>query len=83
MAGKSFRPLGYPVCVFERGGVSQSSDPKVIAKMYRERLWVNRHILGMNPITSRAILFVNHGVERIRHRFPGLYDRVRFRKARQ
>ncbi len=83
MAGKSFHPLGYPVCVFERGGVSQSNDPKVIAKMYRERLWVNRHILGINPIKSRAILFVKHGVERIRHRFPGLYDRVRFRKARQ
>ncbi|NVK57190.1 MAG: glycosyltransferase [Alteromonadaceae bacterium] len=80
-AGKSFRPLGYPVCIFERGGVSQSNDPKVIAKIYAERDWVNRNILGMNPLKSRAILFVKHGVEHIRHKYPEFYDQLRFRRS--
>lgn len=80
LAGKKFRSLGYPVCVFERGGVSQSSDPEIVRRIYKERIWVNRHIFGMSPLKSRAILFVKHGVEYGRRLFPGIYDRLRFRR---
>lgn len=80
-AGKSFHSLKYPVCVFERGGVSQSKDPNIIAKMYAERDWINQNIFEMSPLKSRAILYVKHSVERIRNKYPDLYDRLRFKKG--
>lgn len=79
-SGKTFRPVGYPICVFERGGISQSNDPSVIAQIYAERDWINRNILGMNSIMSKSVLLIKHGVERIRHKHPYLYDLLRFRR---
>jgi putative colanic acid biosynthesis glycosyltransferase len=78
--GARFEALGLVVCIFERGGLSQSGRPDVVRRMHEERRRVHREVFGLSPLRSRAILLLKGGVEQMRYRFPGLYDLLRFRK---
>ena len=70
-----------PICRFERDGLSQSTDRKVIRKIREERVRAQREVFHLNPLVSRALLLIKGSVESFRRRFPSLYDRLRMRKA--
>lgn len=73
--------VGRAVCRFERGGLSQSSDPKVLGQLHSERVRALREVFNVPGPLARLLLGVKETVERVRRRFPGLYDRVRMRST--
>ena len=68
------------ICKFERGGLSQSSNPKVLRQLHVERQRALREIFDMPGPVARLLLGIKEAVESVRRRFPRLYDRLRMRR---
>lgn len=75
------RGMRRAICRFERGGLSQSGDPKVLAQIHSERVRALSEVFRVPVPAARALLTVKETVEAIRRRYPGLYDRLRMRRA--
>ena len=69
------------ICRFERGGLSQSKDPKVLAQIHSERVRALKEVFRVPGPAARTLLGIKETVEAIRRRYPGLYDRLRMRRA--
>jgi len=69
------------ICRFERDGLSQSSNPKVIRQMREERRRAMREVHGLNPLQIHALVGAKSAVEAVRRKFPRLYDRLRMRNG--
>lgn len=70
------------VCRFERGGLSQSSDPQVLRQLHAERVRALREVFNVPKPLAVLLLCLKETIEGVRRRFPGFYDRVRMRKAK-
>ncbi|WOF72456.1 glycosyltransferase family 2 protein [Parvibaculaceae bacterium PLY_AMNH_Bact1] len=80
--GANFRRLPFAVCVFERGGLSQSYDKGIVARIRRERLQVYDQVFQYSRLRTGLILLIKEAAEQLRERLPGLYDRLRFRRSK-
>jgi len=69
------------ICRFERGGLSQSSDPKVLAQAHEERVRALREVFNVPGPLAWFLMTVKETVEAVRRRYPGLYDRLRMRRT--
>ena len=83
MIRKTGKVLGMrrAICRFERGGLSQSNDPKVLAQIHSERVRALKEVFRVPTPAARTLLAVKETVEAVRRRYPALYDRLRMRRA--
>lgn len=77
---KSVCRLRRAICRFERGGLSQSSNPKVLRQLHVERERALREIFNVPVPVARLLLGIKEAVESVRRRFPRFYDRLRMRR---
>ena len=78
-SGARARYLPTALCLFERGGFSQSPDKRALGR--REHVRIHREVLHSPPMLGELSIFVKQGVNVVRSRFPRLYDFVRMRKG--
>ena len=69
-----------PVCLFERGGVSQSDDYRALID--REHWRICREESRLNPLSALLVWRVKRGFNALRRRFPHFYDQLRFKALR-
>ncbi len=69
-----------PVCQFERGGVSQSDDHRVLID--HEHWRICREESKLNPLSTLFFWRVKRGFNSFRRRFPRSYDYLRFKVRR-
>jgi len=65
----------YPVCIFERGGISSQNIKQSALDLYR----IRKSKLGFNSLTSVGVLLLGLSVLAFRKLIPRLYDALRFR----
>ena len=71
----------FPICIFERGGISQREDQRKVIDHEHWRIY--REIHRMNIVKSGVLWFTKTSANKFRSKFPGLYDTLRYRlKAR-
>lgn len=75
--GATARRLPVTVCIFERGGVSQS--PASAARARAEHRRILREIIGLPPGVDRIAFAAKTGVNLARRRLPRFYDLLRGR----
>jgi putative colanic acid biosynthesis glycosyltransferase len=65
-----------PVCLFERGGISQSEEYRQVINAEHWRIYVEES--AMNPILAGILWTTKVGTNRLRRSLPWLYDLVRY-----
>ena len=77
-SGASAKYLPKALCLFERGGFSQSPEKRKLGQ--REHVRIHREVLRSPPLLGELSIFAKQFVNAVRAKFPGVYDRVRMRK---
>ena len=71
--------LDRPVCIFERGGISQRDD---LRQVWDRELWrVYRREARWGLLPSAVLWLVKTRINAMRKLLPSIYDRVRYRKV--
>lgn len=79
--GSEFLNLDFPVCVFERGGISQRDDHRKCIDLEHWRIY--REVVKI-PLPVAGMLWVlKTQVNKFRKLAPGLYDSLRYGKKRR
>ena len=65
------------ICNFERGGLSQGGSSEFLREAYDERRRAMREVFNVPGPIIPGLVGLRQGVNAVRGRFPGLYDRIR------
>lgn len=76
LRGASVLKVPVPICVFERGGVSQSDSQRKTMNEELFRIYLKEHCHGL--LKSSLFWVAKVGTNRFRKSFPKIYDRVRY-----
>ncbi|WP_162875467.1 glycosyltransferase family 2 protein [Sphingomonas crusticola] len=81
MVGATLLQVPIPICVFERGGVSQGDRHRRAMNAELFRIYLSEHRHGW--FKSCLFWLAKVGTNRARKVFPNLYDKVRYKKKHQ
>lgn len=77
--GGDFLRLDFPVCVFERGGISQRDD---LRRVLDRELWrIYRKEAGWGLVPAAFLWFARTRLTLLRKLLPATYDRIRYRST--